>query len=227
MANPIKYSFSEEAWNRNKHIIDAIFEMPFITELQSGKLSEERFRHYIIQDAHYLKVYGRVLALASAKSANSEHAQSFLADSARCVNYEEAGLQQRLLDFGVDAHTFAKTEQSAACNHYTSFLMATGFNEGVEVLGAAVLPCYWIYREVGKWIAEKGAVDTNPYKAWIDMYSAKTFSDTTNLVIQRTDAMAISADEKIHEAMHDAFKRAAQLEFMFWDSAYKLEQWKI
>ncbi|KAI1700487.1 TENA/THI-4/PQQC family domain-containing protein [Ditylenchus destructor] len=227
MTNPSKYSFSEEAWNRNKHIIDHIFEMPFITELQSGKLTEERFRHCTIQGGHYIKVYGRVLALASAKSTNSSHSQSFLTDSAICVNYEEAGLRQRLRDLGVDAHTFAKTEQSAACHHYTSFLMATGFNESVEVLGAAVLPCYWIYREVGKRIAEKGAVDSNPYKAWIEMYSGKTFGDSTDLAIQRTDAMATGADEKTREAMHAAFKRALQLEFMFWDSAYKLEQWRI
>lgn len=42
------HSISKKLWDRSKF-------HPFIKELVSGKLSEERFRYYLIQDTYYLK----------------------------------------------------------------------------------------------------------------------------------------------------------------------------
>jgi thiaminase/transcriptional activator TenA len=35
------------------------------------------------------------------------------------------------------------------------------------------------------------------------------------------------ASPSARERMHAAFRRAAQLEWMFWDSAYRLEDWPV
>jgi thiaminase/transcriptional activator TenA len=55
--------YSSQAWARNADLYEAIRTMPFNAELAAGTLSEERFRHYITQDAHYLVGFGRALAL--------------------------------------------------------------------------------------------------------------------------------------------------------------------
>src|SRR5215203_3943718 len=43
--------YSGQAWARNADLYEAIRTMPFNAELAAGSLSEERFRHYITQDA--------------------------------------------------------------------------------------------------------------------------------------------------------------------------------
>ena len=59
-------TFSTEAWARKLPLYEKIVAMPFNAELAAGTLAEDRFRHYMIQDAHYLEGFARALSLASA-----------------------------------------------------------------------------------------------------------------------------------------------------------------
>src|SRR5205823_9430160 len=55
-----------------------------------------------------------------------------------------------------------------------------------EVLVAALLPCFWIYWDVGCAIA-RTAAPQNPYKAWIDTYADERFGEAVRTVIAITD----------------------------------------
>ena len=46
-------------------------------------------------------------------------------------------------------------------------------------------------------------------------------------MIEATDEAAAGASPTLRERMHRAFTRATQLEWMFWDSAYRLERWPV
>jgi thiaminase/transcriptional activator TenA len=46
-------------------------------------------------------------------------------------------------------------------------------------------------------------------------------------MIATTDEAAITASPSLRERMHAAFRRAMQLEWIFWDSAYRQESWPI
>ena len=65
-------SFSSDAWARNAALYEKTRTMPFNQELASGQLDEHAFRHYMIQDAHYLVAFGRALAVAAAKADNAD-----------------------------------------------------------------------------------------------------------------------------------------------------------
>ena len=77
-------------------------------------------------------------------------------------------------------------EPSPACLAYTSYLLATtrggSYAEGVGV----VLPCYWIYWEVGKELVRRGSRDPR-YQRWIDTYSGDEFAGVVRDVIAETD----------------------------------------
>ena len=45
--------------------------------------------------------------------------------------------------------------------------------------------------------------------------------------IAATDEAAAGASASLRERMHAAFMRATQLEWIFWDSAYRLETWPV
>src|SRR5262249_31644786 len=78
---------------------------------------------------------------------------------------------------------------SPACHHYVSYLLATAYGEPYEVLLGALLPCFWIYAEVGRDIhARAGAA--NPYRAWIDTYAGEEFHAAVRAVIAATDEAA-------------------------------------
>ncbi|MEO1489841.1 MAG: thiaminase II, partial [Pseudomonadota bacterium] len=95
-----------------------------------------------------------------------------------------------------------------------------------EVGLAALLPCFWIYREVGRAIQAQ-ADGANPYRAWIDTYAGEDFAEAVDQVIATIDGVAAECSRRSIERMHLAYRRSAQLEWMFWDSAYRLEGWPV
>jgi thiaminase/transcriptional activator TenA len=92
------------------------------------------------------------------------------------------------------------------------------------VLLAALLPCFWIYRDVGQAIARKAAAD-NPYRAWIDTYADEGFGEVVRTVMAATDGAAGEASETVRARMVTAFVRSTRYEWLFWDGAYQRREW--
>jgi thiaminase/transcriptional activator TenA len=217
-------NFSDTAWQRIAGLRQAIHGMPFNTELAAGTLSTDRFRGYIVQDALYLGEYARVLALAAARGPDSGTLHTFAQNALGAVTVEQALHAHYLRLFGVDPHALAQAEASPDCLGYTSFLLATAYHAPWEVLIAALLPCFWLYHNVGTAIAARTAPD-NPYRAWIDTYADAAFGEAVRRVIDITDQAAATTTEAIRSRMLTAFIRCSQYEWLFWDSAWHQRGW--
>jgi thiaminase/transcriptional activator TenA len=218
--------FSRQAWERNAALYEAIRMMPFNAELAAGTLSDGRFKHYITQDAHYLIGFGRALTLAAAKAPNPDRIVQFAKSAEGAIVVERALHGSFFAQYGITGELFAATPLSPACHHYVSYLLATAYGEPYEVLLGALLPCFWIYAEVGRDIHSRAA-SANPYQAWIDTYAGEAFHAAVQAVIAAADEIADIAAPPLRERMHAAFSRATQLEWMFWDSAYRMENWPV
>lgn len=216
--------FSEAAWQRTARLRQAIDALDFNTELAAGTLSRERFQGYIVQDALYLGQYSRVLAIAGAKGPDAATLNAFGACALEAVAVEQALHERYLTEFGVDPGRLAEAEPSPDCLGYTSFLLATAYHDPWEVLIAALLPCFWIYWDVGTRIAQRTAAD-NPYRAWIDTYADEGFGEAVRTVIGITDRAAAATTVSVQTRMMTAFIRSTQYEFLFWDGAYRRRGW--
>ncbi|MEE8274123.1 MAG: thiaminase II [Alphaproteobacteria bacterium] len=217
-------SFSDDAWMAITPVYDAIVAHPFNRELAAGSLSGERFRHYMLQDAVYLVAFSRALSVAAARAPDTDAMVRFAERAREAIVVERALHGGFFRDYGVAPDVAAATEPSPTCLNYTNFLVATAYHAPYEVVVAAVLPCFWIYWEVGKHIMER-AVANNPYQAWIDTYADEAFGSAVRAVIAIADGVAEEASDAARSDMLAAFARASELEWMFWDSAYRLEDW--
>ena len=178
----------------------------------------------MIQDAHYLLAYGRALAVCAAKAFEADDVIQF-AEAARIAIVVERSLHDGFMqEFDITKKEFESTPLTLACHHYTSFLTATAWSESYPVVLASLLPCFWIYAEVGKDIV-KNSIENNPYQAWVDTYSGEEFNEAVRNVIATIDKVAARCDADTLEKMHHAYTTAAKLEWLFWDSAYDQRQW--
>lgn len=217
-------SFSQDVWQRNLALYQHTLALPFNQELAQGTLNKDIFCHYVIQDAHYLLAYGRALAVCAAKAFDANDVLQF-AEAARIAIVVERNLHNDFMqEFSISKSQFENTPLTLACHHYTSFLTATAWSESYPVVLAALLPCFWIYAEVGKAIVDN-SITNNPYQAWIDTYSGADFHEAVNNVIATIDKVAARCDADTIEKMHHAYTTAAKLEWLFWDSAYDQRQW--
>ncbi|WP_151796868.1 thiaminase II [Acinetobacter soli] len=217
-------SFTQLLWQKNTALYEQILNLPFNQELAAGTLAPEAFCHYVIQDAHYLLAYGRALAVAAAKAYDADDVMQF-SEAAKIAIVVERSLHNDFMTaFNVSKETFESTPLTLACHHYTSFLTATAWSESYPVVLAALLPCFWIYAEVGRAIVSR-SVPNNPYQAWIDTYAGEEFHTAVRNVIATVDKVAARCDADTLEKMHAAYTMGAKLEWLFWDSAYHQRQW--
>lgn len=211
---------SKKLWASIGDVFASILEHPFIRGLTSGDLEEGKFKHYIIQDHIYLGEFRRVLSLAAAKSEREEAALIFLRSASEIIKVEEELHRSFLSDWGIGRENI-KATVSPSNLLYTSYLFSVALLGTFNELAASVLPCYWIYMEVGRRLAEKGS--PNPlYKRWIDTYGGQRYEEGVRRIIGVVDESKPSPTEE--EKMLRNFRLAAIFEYMFWDSAYRLEK---
>lgn len=218
--------FSAELWQQNADLYQKILAHPFNQELSQGTLSQGAFQHYMIQDAHYLVAYGRALAVCAAKAFDAQDVIQFSEAAKLAIVFEREMHESFLTQFNVTQSEFKNTPLSLACHHYTSFLTATAWSESYPVVLASLLPCFWIYAEVGRDIVSQ-SVPNNPYQAWIDTYVAEEFHSAVREVVATIDRVAARCDADTLAKMHQAYRRGAELEWLFWDSAYHERTWPL
>ena len=218
--------FSAELWQQHADLYQKILAHPFNQSLSQGTLSKSAFQHYIIQDAHYLVAYGRALAVCAAKAFETQDVIQFAEAAKLAIVFEREMHDSFLGQFQISQAEFEHTPLTLACHHYTSFLTATAWSESYPVVLASLLPCFWIYAEVGRDIVAQ-SVPNNPYQAWIDTYAGEEFHSAVREVVATIDRVAARCDEDTLAKMHTAYRRGAELEWLFWDSAYHERTWPL
>ena len=207
--------FSDSLWEQIAPIYQRIVSHPFNVELAQGTLERDRFIYYMEQDAYYLVGFSKSLALIAGRANNARTIQQFL-NFAQGALIDERELHANFLPPNMNGDNF---EPSLACMGYTNYLIAMASTASIEEAIAAVLPCFWIYREVGNTIAAK-AIENNPYARWIETYSSQEFSEGTDLAISILDEMASQCSVSSLPLMERAFEYCSLYEWHFWDDAY-------
>jgi thiaminase/transcriptional activator TenA len=209
---------STRAWNKSSSIYQAIINHPFNQELMQGILAKDKFACYIEQDILYLQDFARCHAIMASK-VSLEYVRAFLKYS----DYTFAAEQEVVHQFFKKAFGFKETGLvTSATLSYTSYMLRSCLNDSLEVGMATLLPCFWIYREVGNYI-EKHADKSNPYYRWIETYASEGFSNTVDEAIGIFDMLADNTTENMRQRMLDAFYKSACLEWHFWNDAYKIQ----
>ena len=117
-------------------------------------------------------------------------------------------------------------EMSPACLLYTSVLDAQML-EATEVAAASVLPCFWVYQRVGEHILRNADLAGNPYRKWVEAYGDDSFAAACRRAVEICDELAEAASPELRRRMTAIFVLCTRMEWLFWDSAWHEEQWKI
>ncbi|GAA3705982.1 hypothetical protein GCM10022377_19700 [Zhihengliuella alba] len=97
---------------------------------------------------------------------------------------------------------------------YLGHLLAAAAVGSYPVVVAAVLPCYWLYQDIGSRLAAANRPD-HPYADWLGMYSSPEFDAATRRAIAITQTQADTARPAELEAMLDAFLESSRQEMAF------------
>lgn len=191
-----------------------ILDLPFVRALGEGTLDEDLFAFYLDQDALYLRDYSRALATLSAR-ADTAAAQVHWAAGAHEAIAAESQLHEGWL-----ANRARLGGPSPITMGYTNFLRASAAGDDYVVGAAAILPCYWLYEEVGAVLSSQNHAD-HPYAEWLSMYGGEDFAaDVARSLAEVERAFeAASPAQRVRAAR--AYLSACVYEREFFDQAHR------
>ncbi len=219
--------FTEILWRDISDIYEAIINHDFIKGMVDGALPIDIFKHYVLQDYLYLSDFAKAVAIVGAKAPNDEWAAIILSNASAALTVERRWLHEYLLsEWEVKPQDLSQLQMTPINLAYTSYLLATSLLRPFEEGLAAILPCIWIYREVGLEMLNKGS--PNPtYKRWIDTYGSEEYGEAVKEIVMMAEEAFSRLDDKNTFKVRKAFRTSTLYEYLFWDKAYSRENWPL
>lgn len=215
-------SFSEQLRVEAEPIWHRIFAHPFLREIQDGTLPLEKFQYYLVQDYLYLEGFARTVALALAKAPDSQTLEQL---SHRVLTPVERPLHHKIMAAAaVSLDDVQRIGRSPTNTAYINHMLKTAALFGLGPTAAALLPCPWSYHELKDAI---GQSEHPLYGQWTAFYVAGFLQDSVDAWRGFVDAAARRAGAPELEAMREAFLTSSRYEYLFWEMAYRREQWPV
>ena len=191
-----------------------ILDLSFVRALGEGTLDEDLFAFYLDQDALYLRDYSRALATLSAR-ADTAAAQVHWAAGAHEAIAAESQLHEGWL-----ANRARLGGASPITMGYTNFLRASAAGDDYVVGAAAILPCYWLYEEVGAVLSSQNHAD-HPYAEWLSMYGGEEFAADVARSLAEVERAFETASPAQRVRAAQAYLSACVYEREFFDQAHR------
>lgn len=221
-------SFCDRLRKHTQPIWDAQLRHPFVIALGKGTLPERKFKYYILQDARFLGDLARVFAAGAQKAPDAESALRFAKLVEETIVTERAlhenyGSRWKLTPKEMSSVTMAPTNYA-----YTRHMLSIAQTGTVAEITVVALPCAWIYCVVGNHLLRNGPPKAgHPYRDWLMLYASPEFAEVQKWMRTKVDLWARRAGKTEKKRMEDAFVISSRYEWMFWEMAWKEEEWPV
>ena len=180
----------------------------------------------MVQDALYLRGYAQALAAVASRAPDTAGIEMFARHAADVVAVERTLHDSLLAGLGIDPASIEVAEAAPTTLAYTSYLLATVRGGSYAEGAGAVLPCYWIYWEVGKELLRRGS-------------PTRATSNGSTPTVARNSAMSSArcwpsptgwdpaSRRPSARSVHRHFRTTSRYEWMFWDMGYRRETWPV
>ncbi|MGG3573285.1 thiaminase II [Bacillus gobiensis] len=218
--------FSEHCRKNAVEWWEGSFIHPFVTGIGEGTLPLDKFKYYVLQDSYYLTHFAKVQSLAAAY-ADSLYVTSRMADHAKGTYEAELALHRKFTELlKISDEELDAFQPSPTAYSYTSHMYRSSMGGNFGEILAALLPCYWLYYDVGEHLKE--CTPDNPiYQEWIATYGGDWFKSLVEEQIERFDEWAEKSTEEVRQRMKQNFVTSCYYEYKFWDMANKKENWSV
>lgn len=220
-------SFSQELRQQGNYIFEAIYDHPFVRGIAEGNLKKEQLIHYVKQDFEYLNAYMRIYGIAISKSSTREEIEVFNEQIQFILHSEIHPHNNFCRIAGVSYEQLQGYPLSPSAHHYIRHMLTVAHEGSLGEIMAVLLPCPWTYLDIGqRLLDEVKPTERHPFYEWIHFYGSHA-DGVTSKFCNRLDEWALKSTDEELARMREHFMLSCQLEYMFWDMAYKLEEWPV
>lgn len=220
--------FSEQLRQKTDAIWRASAEHPFLRGIGDGTLDVEKFKFYVRQDYVFLIEFSRVLALGAAKGGDPALRGKFAELLHSTLNVEMALHRSYCEKFGISLQELEATEAAPTTFAYTRHMLTVAYTGSLADIAAAIMPCVYGYYEHGGALARAGEPAHAPlYAEWIRMYASQEYGEIAEWLRGAFDQLAEGLSPHRLAELETHYRTSARYEYMFWDMAWRMEQWPV
>jgi thiaminase/transcriptional activator TenA len=219
--------FSARLRRRGERIWQSIDAHSFLRELHAGTLPMNRFTYFILQDYLYLLDFAQVLCQGGAKAPDLETLEMFARHALGAVEVERGFHASFGSTLGLSRKQLDARAKGPVTQAYIGHLQAVARGGTLGEIVAAILPCYWIYGEIGRRLYKNRPRKPKVYREWIETYASETYWKPVREQINLVDKLGAAANNGEKKLMTSHFLLSSRYEYLFWDQAYRLETWPV
>lgn len=215
-------SFSDELRQQNADLWERMVTHPFVQELGEGTLSVDTFRRYFLQDYLFIRDLSTVTALAIAKAPDFPSARRLAGFLNALLTGEEDLFQRAFRALGVSAAEASATEPLPSHRAYSDYLVRLAYEGSYHEIVAALCVSEWTYADWASRLVARGVCPQQAaYREWIDIHATREFLDFVAWLRGVVDAAPLELRPRLRQVFTDLLR----YECLFWDMAYRGEQW--
>ena len=217
-------SLSDELKAGVGKVWEQVLTHPFVVELGDGTLPRATFDIYFDQDHLFLKDWAILLSLATAKSPDFDAARQLVGFLHVGLGGEEGLFQEAFRERGLSPQDVATMEYRPLTFSYSGYLRKNAYEGNFLDVIATLLAVEWPYMD---WAQRLDAAGKRPenhyYQTWIDLHTRKEMTGFVDWLRRTVDeAPTTEADRS---RLQDIFRVVLRYELLFWEMAYRDEQW--
>jgi thiaminase/transcriptional activator TenA len=204
----------------------AIRRHPFVEGIARGTLPKAAAIFYVQQDVQYLATYARMFGVAIAQSEDLSQMKRLAAHMTLLLEGELLPHQCLCRSAQVSYEDLKRTTVAVApaAHHYAQHMLATGARGVFAQTIAAILPCHWVYVDLGRDLErEFGPGDHHPFRDWIAFYARPSMREGLE---DLCDLLEQSSGTGLDRAIAQAFNVSFAMEYRFFDMAWHQAGWQ-
>lgn len=193
---------------------------PWLTDLEYGRMTVERFLAFQVDDAPFIPYIHRTLAFGLAKAPSGSAWSKTAADLlSQYFVSAETGFKRSLIEsLGPASVRFDPAALTPAREAYANHLVKTALDGGIGEIAAALYPCAMFTKVVGERFREVAIEGPAAFGDWARYYANKQGSQMAEAHAAMMDEMATTAE--VREKMMFAYSRSLQHQIRVFDAAY-------
>jgi thiaminase/transcriptional activator TenA len=204
-----------------------VLNLPLVRGIADGSLPDDTFRYYMSQDYKYILEYARMRA-AGAQKAPTPQLMADFCEGALFILKGEAIYHRSAAEYlGCTVDDFLQGERAPTCEAYLNYMNAAAYNGGFLDVLVATLPCLWGYAHVGRLLAQGTLPEKPIYRLWIETYANPVMQEKSVNMCALLDRLAEEADATTRARLARHYYVCSRYEWMFFDMAWRKEQWPV
>ncbi|MCI0824523.1 MAG: TenA family protein [Chloroflexi bacterium] len=197
---------------------------PFVIELGDNTLPQETFDRYFDQDYLFLRDWAIMLSLATAKAPDFDAARQLVGFLHLGLGGEEGLFQQAFRERGLSREDVANLEYRPTTFHYSGYIRKIAYEGSFLDVIALLLAVEWPYMDWAQRLDAAGKRPANNYyQTWINLHTGREMTGFVAWLRQTVDAASVSEPDRAR--LQGIFKDVLRYEYMFWEMAYRAEEW--